>query len=171
MFLKSLAKTLFSNFSRVTRIFLATYGRISLTSSRRRNAQTCRYVSFNKDWLACGAVHLQARPHKCVANRNVMRQLLTSSSRAASGAKRVPPLLDVDAFPFSRLGSAMSLLHDTVPDYGDTHKLMVELTAASEPRCILSCWLPSAVPNLRRRRVSRRVAWQSLQNCSFWAVN
>ena len=62
----------------------------------------CPYVSFIED----GPV--EPYTHKCVANRNVARQLLASNSRAASGAKRVPPLLDVDACPFTRLGSAMS---------------------------------------------------------------
>ena len=55
-----------------------------------------------------------------------VRQHLTGNSKAASGANGVPPLFDVDAVPFPRLGSAMSVLHGTVPNYDATDKLKVE---------------------------------------------
>lgn len=64
----------------------------------------------------------------------LVRQLLAGKSKAASGANDVPPLLDVDAVPFYRLGSVMSVLHDTVASYDAADKLKVELTNTSEPR-------------------------------------
>ena len=77
-------------------------------------------------------------------------QIFTGNSKAASGAKGVPPLLDVDAVLFPRLGSVMSVLHDTVPDDGVTDKLKVKLTTARKPRrrCLLS--VTKRCPNLRR---------------------
>ena len=64
----------------------------------------------------------------------LVRQFLASKSKAASGANDVPPFLDVDAVPFHRLGSVMSVLHDTVASYDATDKLKVELTNTSESR-------------------------------------
>ena len=85
--------------------------------------------TFEAPRPVCGAVHLQARPR-----RGAEAQFLASKSKAASGANDVSPFLDVDAVPFHRLGSAMSVLHDIVASCDATDKLKVELTNASEPR-------------------------------------
>ena len=62
----------------------------------------------------------------------LVRQFLASKSKAAYGANDVPPLFDVDAAPFYRLGSVMSVFHETVASSDATDKLKVELTSTSE---------------------------------------
>ena len=73
---------------------------------------------------------------KCVRTEVLRAEMLvmhflTSKSKPAYGANDVPPCLDVDAVPFHRLGSAMSVLHDTVPSDDATDKLKAN---TSEPR-------------------------------------
>ena len=93
------------------------------------------------------SIYLSFRAFGCLHKGG---QIFAGKSKAASGAKGVPPLLDVDAVLFPRLGSVMSVLHDTVPDYGVTDKLKVKLTTARKPRrhCLLS--VKKRCPNLRR---------------------
>ena len=80
----------------------------------------------------CGAVLLQARPHRCVEDRYASqtasyRQQQSSvwCERCASASRRRCSLPQTEI--------AMSVLHDTVPNYGVTYNLKVELTSVREP--------------------------------------
>ena len=68
----------------------------------------------------------RARPD-VLRTEMLVRQLLACKRTDASGANDVPPLLDVNAAPFYRLGSVMSVFHGSAASSDATDKLKVEL--------------------------------------------
>ena len=101
-----------------------------------------------------------------------VKQLFTNNSIAALGAEGVLPFLDVDAIAISKLGSAMLVLHDTVPDYGVADKLNVDLTTVSETRRHSFLSVTMRCPNFRRMHWSMpNIGWTKPASAYLWQAS